>query len=374
MKDSRWRAIAEKYRAEIESGRLPAGERIPSSTSLAELEDVSRLTAHRAVEELQRLGLVTRDGRRGTVVLPRKRATTGRIALILDQVDYEHSFPRPELLGGIHAGLGEDYSLVICDSKANPAREIELLNKMAEETDGILCWPTDDSRAASAINDLAARGVPLVLLDRVPRGAKAHAVVSDSVTATRQAMEFLLERGHRRIALLTFDKPDVTTVTERCGTFEAILDERELGAPDLIRRFPTSLEVSERAYFDQAVCDALFRLVRSPEPATAVLCVQDLFGVAALECAAAMDMKIPDELEVVTFNDWPPAWLRRPWQAHRIVVQPDEMGRAAIASLRTQIARKSGEPEVHRIHAKFIAADRALTTSSESTPLPTKEG
>lgn len=374
MRDSRWRAIAEGYRAEIESGRLAPGAQLPSSEAIAERTGVSRLTAHKAVEELQRLGLVVRDGRRGTRVLPRRRPTTRRIALILDQVDYEHGFPRPELLAGVHEGLGTDYELVLCDAKANPAREIDLIRRMADETDGILCWPSDKSEAATALNEVVARGVPLVLLDRVPRGAEAHAVVGDGGDATRQAVEFLLARGHRRIGLLTFDKPGVSTVVERCETFETVLAERDCAASDLIRRLPSSLEVSERDHLESAVGDALFRLVRSPQSATAVFCVQDLLGYAVLEAAADMDLAIPGDVEVVTFNDWPPSWLRRPWQAHRIAFQPGEMGRAAIGLLRSQIEGTAGAPSVQRIPAKLVPAEGVLATFPDSFPLSANEG
>ena len=356
--------ITEKYRAEIESGRIPAGERLPSSAALAEISGVSRLTADRAVEELQRLGLVKRDGRRGTVVCHREIPSTKRIALIVDQVDFEYSFPRPELLSGIHAGLGTEYDLVICDSKADPQREIELLNRMAEETDGIICWPTDHSHAGSTINDLTARGVPLVLLDRVPAGAVSHAVLSDSETAIRHSMDFLLERGHKRIALLTFDKPEVSTVIERCAVFAAVMEEHGLASQDLLRRYPASLEVAERAHFYPIVRDSLFSLVRSENPVTAVLCVQDLFGAAILRGAEEMNLAIPDDIEVVTFNDWRPTWLGRPWQAHRIVFQPGEMGDAAIEILRAQINRTAGEAQVHRIPSRFITVDDALSAPS----------
>jgi DNA-binding LacI/PurR family transcriptional regulator len=362
MSTSRWREITDEVRSDIERGRYRAGDRLPSSDALAEIHNVSRLTAHKALEELQREGLVTRNGRNGTVVTNRERPKTGRIAFVVDQIDHFQNFPQPRLLAGIHSGLGND-SLVLCDSKASTDREIDLLWKVAKETDGILCWPTDDSKAGEVMNELKARGVPLVLLDRIPENAQVPAVIADSVTPTRQSLEFLIGRGRERIALLTFDKPHASTVVERCGMFEAILREHDLFAPELVRRFPTSLEISDRAYLDQAVHDALFTLLNGPSPATAVFCVQDLLGYAVLASAEKMELKMPDDLEVVTFNDWPPHWLHHPWEAHRISIQPDEMGRAAIANLRDQMAGLAGGGQAIRIPAVFIDADRLLTPS-----------
>jgi DNA-binding LacI/PurR family transcriptional regulator len=370
MSKSLWQGIADRLRIEIESGRLNSGDRLPTSDTLAETEGVSRLTAHRALEELQRQGLVIRDGRRGTVVTQRRRKSIGRIALVLDQVDFNLQFPRPELLGGIHSGLDADQSLVLCDCKASVDREISLLRQMADETDGILCWPSGDSRVSATLNELVDRGVPLVLLDRVPEGVHADAVVSDSVGATRRAMDFLFGRGHEKIGLFTFSKPGVSTVIERSGTFESMMEERRLGSAEHIRRFAPSLEVTERAFFSQVVYDALYTLVHGPDPITAVLCVQDMVGLAVLDCAAEMGLAIPDDLEVATFNDWPPMWLHRPWQAHRIAIQPDEMGRVAIARLQAQISGADHAHQVHLIQAKFIAAASTMTTSPDSESIP----
>jgi len=357
MSKPKWREIADELVSQIENGVYEPGVRLPTSSLLAEQTQVSRLTAHKALEELQRTGFVTRDGRRGTVVLKRERKKTGRIALIFDQVDFIQNFPRPELLDGIHLGLRPDQNLVICDSRASSQREIDLLREMADSTDGIICWPTGDERAAPVITELVEKNIPLVLLDRIPGNVHADAVLTDSVSSTRQAAEFLIARGHKRVGLLTFDKPEVSTVVERCGTFERIMAEHGLAAPDLVRRFPSSLEVTDRSHFTQVFQDALFALLHRPSPATAVLCVQDLLGVAVLKFAEETDLNIPDDLEIVTFNDWPPHWLGRPWQAHRIAVQPQDMGKSAIKRLLAQIDGDAGELGTHHIPTIFVPAD-----------------
>jgi DNA-binding LacI/PurR family transcriptional regulator len=362
MASARWREISNELRSEIEEGRYKPGDRLPTSSELARLTGVSLLTAHKALDELHRTGLVARAGRRGTTVRERSRPSTGRIAFIVDQIDFAQNFPRPELLAGIHAGLGENYNLVICDSKASVEREVELLEQMAEEADGILCWPTGDHQASPALSRLVSRKTPLVLLDRVPEGVHADAVLTDSVPATRQAAEFLIERGHKRVALLTFDKPEISTVVERCGTFEKIMEEHGILAPELVRRFPASLEVKDRSHFSQVVHDALFTLLNRPDPATAVLCVQDLLGAEVLKFGEEEGVRIPDDFELVTFNDWPPSWLRKPWQAHRIAVRPSDMGKMAIDRLLAQIDGQAGELGVHHIPTVFVPGDSLVTS------------
>lgn len=355
MATARWREISDDLLGKIRDGFYNPGDRLPTSAEIAKAAGVSLLTAHKAMEELQRTGVVSRAGRRGTTVS--KRVSTQRIALIVDQIDFAQNFPQPDLLAGIHAGLGEEYDLVICDAKASVGREIELLNRMADQVDGILCWPIGDDHSSPTLSQLVSRRKPLVLLDRVPVGVEADAILTDSVPATTQALEFLIARGHERIALLTFDKPEVSTVSERCGTFERVLRAHGLFASDLVRKFPASLEVKDRAHFAQAVHDALFRLLSRPNPITAVLCVQDLLGVEVLKFGEEEGVRIPDDLELVTFNDWPLNWLQKPWQAHRIAVHPRDMGAMAIQRLLAQINGNAGELGAHHVPTMFIPAD-----------------
>jgi DNA-binding LacI/PurR family transcriptional regulator len=360
---ARWRGIAEALLAKIEEGVYQTGSRLPTSSQLAQQEGVSLVTAHKALEELQRLGVVTRAGRRGTTVAPRQKAKAGRIALIFDQIDFVRMFPRNELLAAIHLGAGDHDNLLICDSRSSVERETELLQRMAQETDGIICWPTGDDAAAPTIASLVSRGVPLVLLDRIPGGVRADAVLTDSVSATREAAEYLIDRGHRRVGLFTFDKPKISTVVERCGTFEQFMAEHGIVSTDLVRRLPASLEVEDRAHFAQVFNDALFALLNGPSRATAVFCVQDVLGVAALKYAEEAGLSVPEDLEVVTFNDWPTHWLVHPWQAHRIAVQPGDMGQVAISRLRAQIAGEAGELRTHYIPTVFIPADLLVNSA-----------
>lgn len=63
-----WRQIADDLRADIESGALPAGSRLPSNPDLAEIYGVARATAVKAINALQREGLLRVVNGLGTFV------------------------------------------------------------------------------------------------------------------------------------------------------------------------------------------------------------------------------------------------------------------------------------------------------------------
>lgn len=63
-----WEQVAADLRADIESGDLPAGSRLPNEIELAEIYGVARGTVRRAVLELRGQGLLTVTTGRGTFV------------------------------------------------------------------------------------------------------------------------------------------------------------------------------------------------------------------------------------------------------------------------------------------------------------------
>ena len=65
-----WKQIAQSIEVAIADGKLAVGERLPSEVELAAQWRVCRMTAHRAMQELQRRGIVERRRRHGTFVAP----------------------------------------------------------------------------------------------------------------------------------------------------------------------------------------------------------------------------------------------------------------------------------------------------------------
>lgn len=63
-----WQQIADDIRADIESGALPAGAKLPSGPELAEIYGVAKDTAAAAVKALREEGLLTVLLGRGTFV------------------------------------------------------------------------------------------------------------------------------------------------------------------------------------------------------------------------------------------------------------------------------------------------------------------
>jgi GntR family transcriptional regulator of arabinose operon len=345
-----WKSIAEDIARRIGDGELAPGHRLAPGEEIATQWGVSRHTAHRAIEELQRQGLVIRQRRWGTVVAGPASRATGRVALMVDRFAPAVNFPPAEMLRGMQDGLGEDAQLVVIDSRSDPEVEARRLANLSGEVDGLIIVPTADPRNTARLQRIVDAGLPLVVLDRVPEGLRSDAVVSDNEAATLDALHALEARGHRRIGFFSFNKPDFSSVRERHAAYVAAL--AEVGLRDHIpyeRWFARELDGDSPRLF-QAVQDALFALTNGPEPITALFCVQDVFAAAALEAGIQLGHEIP----LATFNDWPTVMLRTPPTTLRIVQRTHDIGLTAAKLLLDRIHGARPEPRLVRVAAELI--------------------
>jgi DNA-binding GntR family transcriptional regulator len=66
-----WRQLADILRARIQSGELPAGRIMPSENTLSQEYELARGTVVKALDALEREGLIERIQGRGTFVAKR---------------------------------------------------------------------------------------------------------------------------------------------------------------------------------------------------------------------------------------------------------------------------------------------------------------
>lgn len=375
MSSVKWKQIADAIRAQIESGALEPGTLLPSETELAQQYGVCRVTAHRAMFELQRLGLVVRKRKLGTYVAEPPPARSFFVAAVFPFV---HDYPQVEYLRGVRSALPDQYNLMICETHNDPHREAQYLRRMQHEADGIICYPTCDPKNRTVLQRLIESGKPVVCVDRQPADVSCDVVMTDNYHSSLVGLRYLLGKGHRRIAHFTDDALYVSSIRER---YEAYLQAmREAGSEDvhsLVRFFPFQ-EGIKLDYLVQALHDALFTLLHQPEPITAVFCLHDYYMAATLEACDRMGIVVPEQLEVLSFADAPPLMTRVTRSVHRLVQQVYEMGRVAAVRLKRRIEGEVMPPEIIRTTARFSPAEQAGEAQSvllpQTTSLHKEEG
>lgn len=365
MQERSWKAIAQQLESEIASGALAPGSRMLSGDALAKKLGVNRNTVHRAIEELQRIGLVVRKQGSGTVITERSASRASRIALLVDGYSAMHNFPSADLLRGIQERIGSEATLIIADSRHSPDQEAKQFAKLAVEADGIIfysCRP----RLVEPVRKLQRSQFPLVALDRLPVGIEVDGVVTENHGAIYKVVKTLIEQGHRAIGFLATDKPDFSSVIERVDGYRSAMTEAGLDPEEHLRWIPEGSD-SEFAITSQVVRDTMIALRYGPYPISALVCLEDNLGHAATLAASRLGISVPNELEIATFNDWHATSLHQPWNVRRIVQQKYNLGYAAADLLLKRLASPTRPFEVVRVDAEIVPLDADYNENPSST-------
>ena len=148
---------------------------------------------------------------------------------------------------------------------------------------------------ARQYEQLTASGIPMVVLD--PTGEPTHSIPSVGATNWSggiAATRHLLDLGHRRIGVIT-GPMEYLCARARLEACRGALDAAGLALdPALVRhgrfRFDDGIELGRQ-------------LLELPDPPTAVVCGDDLQALGVYEAARRLDVRIPDRLSVVGFDD-----------------------------------------------------------------------
>lgn len=234
-------------------------------------------------------------------------------------------------------GLG--YSLFVCNTDENLELEIEHVNLLLKNrVDGLIAMPVGQSYAHFA--EWQEKRLPLVLLDRCFDDFAAHSVVVDNYSGAYGAVEHLIEHGHKRIGMIQ-GLPGTYTNTERLRGYRDALRDHGLEVDESLIVGSDFRE--ENGYVETKL------LLNREDPPTALFATSDLITLGVLQVLDEENLRIPDDISVLTFDDFDFApYLACPLTAVR---QPKSMmGEMAVKLLMGHL--QNGEHEARRIVLK----------------------
>jgi DNA-binding LacI/PurR family transcriptional regulator len=231
---------------------------------------------------------------------------------------------------GLAAGISQQarkrqYTMMLADDGGSPEIEVEAAEAfVALRVAGVIVTPV----SAEISTYLARQRIPVVEVDRQFSPGACDAVVVDNVTAARNVTRQLLDLGHRRI-MLAIDEMHWTTGRDRLAGYRDAF--ATAGVP-----FDESLVVTAGWDVDTARIE-VHKLLSRPKPPTAVFAANNVLAEAVWRAATELDLAIPRQLSLVSFDDV--AWMSLVRPGVTAVAQdPFALGEAAISQLLERIA------------------------------------
>jgi LacI family transcriptional regulator len=275
-----------------------------------------------------------------------------------------------EVLRGVEEeAKGNDYSILICDSAADPDLEQRLLKSIvARRVDGILLASADPHFSDQ---QLVRRKLPVVYFDRLPPSCRGPAVMVNNLEGAFEATRHLIELGHRRIAIIT-GPVAVSTAAERVEGFRNAMGMAGLPIPE------GHLQSGEFRLEGGYRC-ALEMMGLSPRP-TALFATNYEMTLGALRALRELGIRCPQDVSVMGFDDFVMGADGYSWAAMfspqlTTVAQPSyEIGREAVRLLLSWIEKpedehQHGEDYVVRLCVELRVRESTAPPASTRTML-----
>lgn len=288
---------------------------------------VSEATRRRILEAAREMGY-----RPNTVAKSLSRGRTQTAAILLPSIlnDFYTQFVDVTERNLSDAG----YSTFLCNTHRDAAKETAWVDTLIERrVDGVVFCPTrvrpgDNARNLADVGELRRHGVPVVAIGS--HFGEISQVYVDTYTGAKQAVEYLIALGHRRIGLID-GLPAGTSRRRFRGYADALREHGVEARPGWRLRGDLSCESGR-------LC--ALRLLNAASP-TAIFAVNNNMAVGAMQAAREQGLRVPEDLSVVGFDDSPVSQMIRPKLT--VVRQPLERIGAAVRELLTDaVAGRAG--------------------------------
>ncbi|CAG7604546.1 putative HTH-type transcriptional repressor ExuR [Paenibacillus solanacearum] len=203
----------------------------------------------------------------------------------------------------------------------------------------------------SFIEYAADKEIPLVVLNRPIDKVEVMNLVPDDQSGAYRAAEHLIEKGHRRIAIIEGKQGFKSTQARRDGYREAL---EKHGVP--LR----SEWIVPGNYDLESGYAGMSRLLDLAERPTAVFCSNDDMALGAIKAVTERGLRVPDDLSVVGFDDHLFSSFMTP--ALTTVRRPiEEISRVGAEKLLSFIEKKQVEKSTVYFHTELVIRDSVKT-------------
>lgn len=136
----------------------------------------------------------------------------------------------------------------------------------------------------------AVQDVPIVLINNVPAGERYHTVATDHAEGARKGTTYLLEHGHRRIALVQIEKNEWGA------------QAREQGYREAFRAAQVEVDEDLLIYLESRSVEDAFDPVLGHKPTAIFVGGEDLSLAIAGSLSNRLGIRVPEEISLMTYE------------------------------------------------------------------------
>lgn len=228
------------------------------------------------------------------IALSLKNRKTKTIGIIIPEIVH-HFFST--VINGIEQIANENgYSVIICLSDDSFDKEVLNMEMLANGSiDGFIMSLSKETQFKGDyhhISEVIEQGMPVVMFDRITDAVNCDKVIIDDELAAYEAVQSLINKGRKKIALVT--TVDYVSVGKlRTDGYIKALSNNGL---DFDENLIIKIENVDN-------CEKKINKLLKNKAIDAVLAVNELFAVTIIKIASKMGLRVPDDVAVIAFTD-----------------------------------------------------------------------
>ncbi|MED3623473.1 LacI family DNA-binding transcriptional regulator [Neobacillus thermocopriae] len=187
------------------------------------------------------------------------------------------------------------FNIVLCNTDNNLTKEAEYIDFLiAKGVDGIIFSTPEvkDKNIKQVVEEYP--DLPVVILGSKIPGVKINEILVDNFEGGYMATNHLLELGHKKIAFISGSADSYASIERYKGFQSALADKKIKIIEDFV--------IFDKFYIDSGYKNGLKLLSRQDRP-TAIFAASDAIAVGIYKAARELNLKIPEDLSIIGFDD-----------------------------------------------------------------------
>jgi len=228
------------------------------------------------------------------IALSLKNRKSKTICIIIPEII--HHFFATVISGVEHIANEKGYNVIVCLSDESFDKEVINMEMLANGSiDGFimsLSKETQQKRDFHHITEVINQGMPVVMFDRVTNDILCDKVIIDDNLAAFNATQFLIDKGFKKIALLT--TVDYVSVGKlRTEGYVKALETNDIKVDENL-----IVKIEDTDNFETQIENLVLN-----NDLDAIFAVNEIFAVTAIKIATRLGKSVPNDVSVIGFTD-----------------------------------------------------------------------
>lgn len=279
--------------------------KIPTIKEIAKRLNISVSTVSRALHDHPSIGLRTKtrvqqlakelNYEPNQTAIFFQQGKTFTIGVVLP--DLSEAFFSSAINGIEDIAYQNKYTVLLAQSHDDEEKEKRIFETMKNHrVDGVLVSIGKNVSNYDHFEMMKRYDIPVVFFDRIPKLKNIHYVASDIQTGTKEAVDFLLKKGHRAIGMINGPETLLASQERLQGYINAMQKNRLKFDPSLI--ISSNLTSQSTEY-------AIKELLSSKRKPTAIVTFNDYVALDAIKFARKANLQINKDLCIVSYANLP---------------------------------------------------------------------